>query len=102
MTGDEAIERAKTRIESGKCFYKLILMDYSLPGMNGPTCAIALSKLMQERRPKDELPYLCFLTAYSEKSFRDKAAASGADSYIIKPIFKQNLHKLLIKANFID
>ena len=57
---------------------------------------------MQEGRPKDKLPYLCFLTAYSEKSFRDKAAASGADSYIVKPIFKQTMHKLLIKAGLLD
>ena len=77
-------------------------MDYSLPGMDGPTCATTIKKILQETRPGEKLPYLCFLSAYAEKSFRDKAEAAGADSFIVKPIFKQNLHKLLIRANFIQ
>lgn len=65
------------------------MMDYSLPGQkDGPTTAASLKRMLQKERPAEKLPYLCFVSAYAEKSFIEKAKKSGADSYLVKPIFR--------------
>ena len=44
--GNEAIDRARRRLLSNQPFYKLILMDYSMPDCDGPTAAAAILRLL--------------------------------------------------------
>ena len=48
--------------------YKLILLDYSMPDMDGPQTAIEI--LDKAREVQVPLPYICCLTAYTENEFR--------------------------------
>ena len=62
-------------------FYKLILLDYSMPIIDGPETARRICKLYQEESlssiyapPK---PYIVCLTAFTEKIFEDNALDAG-------------------------
>ncbi len=78
-------------------------MDYSMPGLDGPSCVKAIRQFLAENTVgKHTQPFVCFVTAYQEKSFRDEASKAGMNSFIVKPIFKDNLHKVLIKSGLID
>jgi CheY-like chemotaxis protein len=59
----------------------LILMDVSLPGMDG-LCAAAVLKGEAATR---EIPVIA-LTAHAMKGDEDKALAAGCQGYITKPI----------------
>ncbi len=62
----------------------LVLMDVHL---DGPSDGIAVAS---EVRDRFELPVV-FLTAYADKATLDRANASGAFSYLVKPIGHVNL-----------
>ena len=68
--GNEAIERARRRIDSNSAFYKLILMDYSMPDCDGPTATAAILKLLSEHRPLDPPVLICCVTAYTTDNYR--------------------------------
>ena len=42
------------------------------------------------------------LTAYQESYFHEIATSMGIDVSQVKPIFKENMHRLLIKAGFLS
>ena len=42
------------------------------------------------------------MTAYIDKAFQDIAIQTQANSFLTKPIFKDHMHKLLIKVGLIE
>ena len=82
--GDFAIQRIKELIERGKPIFKMMVIDYSMPEMNGPQTAAAIVQLCADASiPK---PYMICCTAYTEDQFRDKAIAAGMEDFQTKPI----------------
>jgi CheY-like chemotaxis protein len=69
----------------------LILMDLSLPKMDGWTAAQAIKSNPEIKH----IPVLA-LTAHAMEGDRDRALAAGCDDYLTKPI---NLSELAIKLN---
>ena len=69
----------------------IILMDLSLPGIDGWTLA---GKLKSERLTKS-IPLIA-LTAHAMKGDKEKALKAGCDDYDTKPV---NLERLLGKIN---
>ena len=69
--------------------YKLILMDYSMPRCDGPNTTEKIRQLLTENVCEEDSPYICFLTAYSNKENQMRAIESGGDSFLVKPVFKQ-------------
>ena len=65
--------------------YALILMDYSIPEMDGPTC---VSKIRSILSKSSQRPYICCVTAYSEEVYKRNALGNGMDEFMTKPIFK--------------
>lgn len=65
-------------------YASLVVMDIQLPGMSG---------LEATARLKNNFPSLpvIMLTAYSEISHRVEGFATGADDYLIKPFFMEEL-----------
>ena len=51
---------------------------------------------------KKDQPFVCMMTAYQEKAFQDVAIDSQANLFMSKPIFKDHMHKLLIKVGLIE
>lgn len=70
---------------------KLILMDISMPIMNGYE---AIEAIRGEEDPNNRVPILV-LTAHALTGDRERALESGANDYITKPINPDNLlHKI--------
>lgn len=59
----------------------LILMDISLPGMDGLTA----TGILKGEAPTDTIPVIA-LTAHAMAGDEEKALAAGCDAYLTKPI----------------
>ena len=64
----------------------LILMDATMPGMDGWTAAKALKQDPSTR----EIP-LIMLTAHAFQEHRDRALDAGADGFLAKPVLPDQL-----------
>ena len=62
--GKYAIQRIKELIENGQPIFKLMIIDYSMPEMDGPQTAEAIVKLCAEAGIQK--PYMVCCTAYTE------------------------------------
>ena len=84
LSGRKAIEMLAQRIETNKPLYKLIMLDYSMPEIDGPSTASEIRSFCEEKGVTK--PYICCVTAYSENHFKKIALASGMDEFFFKPI----------------
>ena len=68
--------------------YKLILLDYSMPEMDGPQVAIAVRNLFKTSIlvTEADTPYICCCTAYCEAAFKKQALSAWMDNFLTKPI----------------
>ena len=73
--------------------YDLVLMDISMPDMNGIEATAAIRELTGD---KARIPIIA-MTAHAIKGDREKFIAAGMNDYISKPIDKQRLLKALDK-----
>ena len=64
--------------------YKLFLLDYSMPEMDGPQVAIEIRKILQEQDISQ--PMICCCTAYDDISYQKKAYEAGMNNFVIKPV----------------
>lgn len=64
--------------------YHLIMLDYSLPDINGPSVASSIKKLFSDA--KIPTPYICCCSAHVDEQFKQKALRAGMDSFLSKPI----------------
>ena len=65
--------------------YRIILLDWKLPGMDGITAAREL-----RRRYGDEIPIL-LISAYDWSEIEEEAREAGVSGFIAKPLFKSTL-----------
>ena len=73
--------------------YKLILLDYSMPEMDGLEVAALMVELLNSVKiPK---PFICCVTAYTDESYREKALASGMDDMLAKPVHVDDIRHLV-------
>ena len=96
-TGKDAIDLIKDRIKlalkSATPMYEIILLDYSMPEMDGPQVATQIFELV--KKYKIGKPYICCCTAYAEASFQRQAYAVGMDNFLTKPIDSNALDNIL-------
>lgn len=59
----------------------LILMDTSLPGMDG----LSATRILTQEESTEHIPIIS-LTAHAMEGDKEKALAAGAKAYLIKPI----------------
>lgn len=82
-TGDEVLEQAKNKPD-------LILMDVKMPGKGG----IETTTLLKEDEETKDIPII-LLSARAQQDDIDQGFASGADSYMTKPVtFKMISEKI--------
>jgi CheY-like chemotaxis protein len=86
--------------------YSLILLDYSMPKMDGPTTSVkicdAYRKEIEEYGRDVQLPHIVCLTAFTEKIFEEKARESGMSEFVSKPISNAKLKQILRDCNLIS
>ena len=80
--------------------FQLILLDFSMPDLNGPEVAILIRKIVNEAGMLQQ-PYICCCTAYTDPSYGKRAIEAGMDSVMTKPIKSNELRQLLIEQNLI-
>jgi len=68
----------------------IILMDLSLPGMDG----LEATKRIRQDQQMKSVPIIA-VTAHHESTFRAGAKASGFDAYVTKPIDMASLNELI-------
>ena len=78
--------------------YGLIMMDYSMPVMDGTVCTKKIRDLLAQHGAN---PRIVCVTAYSDREYKDKALGVGMDEFMTKPVFKNQMQEQLIKANLI-
>lgn len=80
-------------------YFTLILLDYSMPQINGPTTAQKILELYAEEHAISDyvppLPHIVCLTAFTEKIFENKARDSGMNEFVSKPIKNSKLKQIL-------
>jgi two-component system, cell cycle response regulator DivK len=81
---EDAIKRAEREKPS------LILMDISLPGMDGLTA----TKVLKGNPSTAPIPIVA-LTAHAMKDDKARADAAGCDAYILKPIDTMRFYRIL-------
>jgi len=90
-TAEEGLAIARKRLPA------LILMDISLPGMDG----LAATRILKADPATQHIPVVA-LTAHAMKGDAERAFAGGADGYLTKPIdtraFPRAIAELLHKA----
>jgi CheY-like chemotaxis protein len=87
-SGEEAI----TAI--GVSNYAAILMDVTLPGINGFECTKCIRRL--ELASGRRIPVIA-VTARAERKDQEDCMASGMDAYISKPFDPEQLRKVLLR-----
>jgi len=73
--------------------YDLVLMDYSMPEMDGTE---AVQLMRSEWRPGDHKTTFVCVTAYPEDSpFKKVAIDAGFDIFLAKPVHQKSLEELI-------
>jgi predicted ATPase/signal transduction histidine kinase/CheY-like chemotaxis protein/tRNA A-37 threonylcarbamoyl transferase component Bud32 len=78
-TADEGVRMAEAEAPA------LILMDISLPGMDGLTA----TRMLKQSPKTSHIPVVA-LTAHAMKGDREKALEAGFDAYLTKPVDRQS------------
>ena len=85
--------------------FKIVLLDYSMPEMDGPTTAEEMWRLFRNSSiiTNEKLqPYICCCTAYVDEEYKSKAIAAGMDYFLTKPISYEILLQLLELLKWIE
>ncbi len=85
--GQEAI----VKVETSEQPYDLILMDWSMPELDG----IQTTKNIQKNSGKEEIPTVVMISAYNEESIVNSAKEAGIDIFLQKPINPSILNDIL-------
>ncbi len=88
VSGREAIIRAQDAAEM-KDEYKVYIIDYLMPDMNGIETVRQIRRFISEEVP------IIVLTAYDWADFEDEARAAGVTAFVSKPIFMSELRRVL-------
>ena len=76
-------------------------------GLSGAETARRMRRMLAEFKKTNPdssfaTPYICCLTAFSGKEFRDKAIGAGMDEFFLKPLPSSNFKALLVKTRVLN
>ena len=89
-SGREAVIRAQDAAEM-KDEYKVYIIDYLMPDMNGIETVRRIRKVIS-----DDVPIIV-LTAYDWEDLEEEARAAGVTAFVSKPIFMSELRAVLTR-----
>jgi len=73
--------------------YKVILLDYSMPMMNGLEAARKMRTLLEDHHAFQ--PYIVCCSAYDADNFKEEAYAAGMDRFLTKPVNANELTEIV-------
>jgi two-component system chemotaxis response regulator CheY len=89
--GDTALEAVRTALESG-CPYNVICLDIMMPGMNGHEALTAIRQLEAEHGIQaGDGTKVIMITAVSDSKQCVRAFREGCESFVTKPVRKEDL-----------
>ena len=94
-SGKEAVIRAQEAAEI-KDEYKVYIIDYLMPDMNGIETVRQIRRVISEEVP------IIVLTAYDWADLEEEARAAGVTAFVSKPLFMSELRKVLTKPSTIE
>jgi signal transduction histidine kinase/DNA-binding response OmpR family regulator/HPt (histidine-containing phosphotransfer) domain-containing protein len=74
--------------------YKLVLMDWKMPGLDG----IETARLIQENTALTEIPTVIMVTAYGREEAHEAAAGVNISSFLTKPVTASTMHDSIMRA----
>lgn len=84
LSGEEAVARVIEKQQKGEELFA-VLLDWSMPGMNGLDTAKAI-----RRQAQSEVP-IAVVSSYDWVDIEMEARVAGIDGYIMKPLYKNRL-----------
>ncbi len=88
VSGINALEMIENNIHQNPSNpYKLILMDWRMPGMDGVETVVRIKNLPGLA----EKPYIIMLTAFGREEVRRRAEDAGIDGFLVKPVSRSIL-----------
>ena len=90
VSGKEAVLRAQDAVELND-EYKVYIIDYLMPDMNGIETVRRIRKVIREDIP------IIVLTAYDWTDVEKEAREAGVTAFVAKPIFMSELRSVLTK-----
>ena len=98
LSGFAALTKLTERIEEIESneeheMYRVILLDYSMPIMDGLETAKEIRQLLH--RHEAFQPYIVCCSAYDDDNFKEEAYAAGMDDFFTKPV---NANELIDKV----
>ncbi|MBF0467278.1 MAG: response regulator [Desulfamplus sp.] len=74
--------------------YRVVLMDWKMPGMDGIETAI---KIRQDKR-LSEIPVIVMVTAFGREEIKYKAKQVGIKGFLTKPVLPSMLYNTILEA----
>jgi CheY-like chemotaxis protein len=91
-TGPEAI--AELEIAAADRPYKLVLMDWKMPGMDG----IDASKQIKANAKLALMPEIIMVTAYGQEEIRSQAESAGIFAFLVKPVSRSLMFDTIMEV----
>ena len=91
-SGTEAIAELSTATADRP--YKLVLMDWKMPGMDG----IEASKRIKADTKLTLMPEIIMVTAYGQEEIRSQAEAAGIGAFLVKPVSRSLLFDTIMEV----
>ncbi len=92
VNGQDALERLHGVDESDP--YKLVLMDWKMPGMDG----VEVTRVLQSDQQQTEVPTVIMVTAYGKEDASRTAKDVNISSFLTKPVTASTLHDAIMMA----
>jgi len=97
-SGMEALEK----LDECKNLYDLILMDWSMPGMDGIEAGSRIHEMCMEHLDMPEPVNVIMISAYRQESIVKKAKEKGMDIFLQKPVNPKLLNDVLANIFYGD
>ncbi len=92
--GEEALEELEAELEADESKYKLVMLDWNMPGLNGLEVA---EKIKANPRFSQDLKFV-LISAYSREEIMDKPGFQNISAFLTKPTNPSNLLDSIMNA----
>ncbi len=94
FSGRKAIEMIRSAAQSKKNMYKMVFIDWQMPGMDG----IETSKLIQQQTSIAQTPKIIMVTGHGREDVMEQAQAANLDGFLLKPVTHSVLFDSVMEA----